>query len=211
MTAGISTKPHREGKPSYYYFRCTTTDCHKYNKSVRAKVLIAFIKAFLDKRPFSTQQSYEHYVEEMKNVAKERFSENKALSATLQAKKVQALNRQNQIKEILLSSSDTETKDLFKGDLTKITNQLAELEQEITETTTYLQKNKDAVLTYADFIKLMDYMPKYIGEIKNMKELDYNIQKIFLNFTIKDKTVEKYTLNHPFDLLETSKVLNGAG
>lgn len=211
MTAGISTKPNREGKPSYFYFRCTTEDCPKHNKSVRAKVLTGFIRDFLEKRPFSSQQSYDHYVEEMRNVAKQRFSENKALSATLQAKKEQVVNRQNQIKEILLSSQDAGTKDLFKDDLAKINTQLIELDEQIQKTSSHLEKNKVTVLAYSDFIKLMDYMPKYIGEIKNMKELDFIIKKIFLNFSIKDKNVEKYTLNSPFDALEASKVLNGAG
>lgn len=211
MTAGISTKPKREGKPSYFYYRCTTDDCPKHDKSVRAKVIIAFIRDFLEKRPFSTQKSYDHYVEEMKNIAKQRFSQNKALSATLQAKKAEVLKRQEQIKEVLLSNQSGDTKNLFAGDLTKISTQLAELEQQITETNSYLEKNKVTLLTYSDFIKLMDYIPKYMGEIKNMKELDIIIQKTFLNFTIKDKNVEKYTLNTPFDLLEPSKVLNGAG
>lgn len=211
MTAGISTKPNREGKPSYFYYRCTTDDCPKYNKSVRAKVLVDFVCNFLEKKPFSSQAVYEHYIEEMKNVAKQRFSQNKSLSATLQAKKEQVLKRQEQIKETILTSQSADTKNLFTGDLTKISTQLSELEQQISQTTSYLEKNKITLLTYSDFIKLMEYMPKYIREIKNMKELDYTIQKIFLNFTIKDKNVEKYTLNNPFDLLENPKVLNGAG
>lgn len=211
MTAGISTKPKREGKPSYFYYRCVTDDCPKYNKSIRARVIIEFIRNFLEKRPFSTQESYEHYVEEMKNVAKERFSQNKALSATLQAKKEKVLSRQNQIKETLLINSDEGTRDIFKDDISKINTQLAELEAQILETSSYLEKNKVTVLTYSDFIKLMEYMPTYIGKIENMKELDYIIQKMFLNFSIKDKNVANHTLNHPFDLLETSKVLHGAG
>lgn len=32
-----------------------------------------------------------------------------------------------------------------------------------------------------------------------MKEKDYIIRKIFLNFTIKDKKVASYKLNPPFD------------
>jgi hypothetical protein len=186
MTAGISTKPKREGKPSYFYYRCTTDDCPKHDKSVRAKVIIAFIRDFLEKRPFSTQKSYDHYVEEMKNVAKQRFSQNKALSASLQAKKAEVLKRQEQIKEVLLSNQSGDAKNLFAGDLTKISTQLAELEEQITETNSYLEKNKVTLLTYSDFIKLMDYIPKYMGEIKNMKELDIIIQKTFLNFTIKN-------------------------
>lgn len=57
----------------------------------------------------------------------------------------------------------------------------------------------------------MENMPKNMAQITNINELDYVIKKIFLNFTIKAKNVDTYTLNKPFDALDTSKLLYGAG
>ena len=66
-----------------------------------------------------------------------------------------------------------------------------------------------SILTYTDFLELIDNMANYISERKDMKQLDYVIKKIFLNFTVQGKKVVDITLNSPFDVLDTLKVSLG--
>lgn len=57
---------------------------------------------------------------------------------------------------------------------------------------------------------IIDKMPKTLASIKDMKELDFFLRKIFLNFTVDDKNVYKSTFNTPFDSFADQNVLKGA-
>jgi hypothetical protein len=59
--------------------------------------------------------------------------------------------------------------------------------------------NKKAILNYSQFLELFSELPVRIRKTKVLRELDFMIRKIFLNFTIKDKIVASYQLNQPFD------------
>ena len=69
-----------------------------------------------------------------------------------------------------------------------------------------IENSKAAILTYADFLELMEKLPKTIASLKNMSDLDTITRKLFLNFTVKEKSVANATLNSPFDVLETKNV-----
>ena len=56
----------------------------------------------------------------------------------------------------------------------------------------------------------MENMSDIIASEKNMRKLDYLIKKIFSNFVIKGKKVEKSRLNSPFDAFADLKNLKGA-
>jgi hypothetical protein len=45
-----------------------------------------------------------------------------------------------------------------------------------------LTEGKDTILTYEQFIELMEKVPENIPKMKIMKDLDYIMSKIFLNF-----------------------------
>ena len=62
-----------------------------------------------------------------------------------------------------------------------------------------MELNKKAILSYSQFLELFSELPVRIRKTKILRELDFMIRKIFLNFTIKDKIVASYQLNQPFD------------
>ncbi len=43
-----------------------------------------------------------------------------------------------------------------------------------------------------------------------MQDIDYIVRKVFTNFTLQGRTVEKSTLNKPFDELYALNISNGA-
>ena len=47
----------------------------------------------------------------------------------------------------------------------------------------------------------MDNMAKTLRNIGNMKELDFFMKKLYLNFSVTPKEVVKSTLNEPFEAL----------
>jgi type I restriction-modification system DNA methylase subunit len=73
-----------------------------------------------------------------------------------------------------------------------------------------LAGGKDVILTYKEFVELMEKLPQNIPKMTQTKDLDYILSKIFLNFYTRNKKSYKLTLNAPFDVLADTNVLNGA-
>ena len=208
MTSGITPKKNKAKTKTtnYFYYRCETDDCSRYGKSVRAKYIMDYIYTYLRKKPFSSKQSYDHYVDEMKRVSLQRVLDAQARLLTLQAQKRQTNEKIDRTKDFLMSGESEKVKDFYRGDLEKAKVQSDALDVPIKEAEDYITNSKVSLLTYEKFLELMDNMAIKIASIKNMAELDFYIRKIFLNFTVKGKEVVKSTLNTPFDMLETYKI-----
>jgi len=191
---------------NYFYYRCETDDCPRKGKSTRAKVVLNFIYDFLESKPFSSKETYGHYVQEIKIVSNQRIAEAKTLAFSLQSNKTRLEQRQVRINELILSDENEETKEYGRKELLSIKPELAEVDKQLLKTRDFIENSKLTILTYADFLELMENMPKNLRLMTNMAELDYILRKMFLNFTVKDKKVCEYTLKSPFDVLDTTKV-----
>ena len=211
MSAGITPKKTKKGVTNYFYYRCDTDDCDRFGKSVRAKVLTEFIYAYLNTKPFSTVEAYSHYKEEMVRIGSIRHKEALGAIGALQASKRKLTESLEKTKTLLLNEDDQDNKRFFSGDLKKIDQQIKDTEENIVQNSRKLAQNKNIMLTYAEFLELWENMASNMKKIEKMSDLDFVIKKIFLNFTIKENEVVKYTLNVPFDVLETTKVLDCAG
>lgn len=208
MSTGITSKPNGM---KYFYYRCDTKVCTRKSKSVRAKVIRDYVSDFLKKKPFSSNKAYKHYVEEMDRVSAERIQSAKATVISLKTQKQKLEEKLINTKDLLLGDSDAETKEHFKGDLKKFSQEIAEMQENIEKAQAYVTNSKLTTLTYSDFLKLMENMPKIIGSAKKIRDLDFIIKKIFSNFTVRGNKVEKSTLNSPFNGLIDEKISNGAG
>ena len=209
MGPGITSKKTKKGKTLYFYYRCDTDDCIMRNKSVRAGTIIDYICWYLEGKPFSSKKSYDHYTEEMKRVSNERISDAQSLVLSLQAKKRKKEENIIKIKAMLISDETEEIKNLYKDDLKQEQIDIPQIDIDIKKAKDLISKGKASILTYADFLELMDNMAKNIANSNDMKFLDFIIKKIFLNFTVKRKKVINSTLNSPFDKLEVLKVTKG--
>ncbi|MAZ56347.1 hypothetical protein CL653_00975 [bacterium] len=205
MSAGITPKKTKDGKTNYFYYRCDSPECPVYGKSTRAKVVVDYVCHYLEQKPFSSRQAYTHYEKEMKRVANERILEAKGTLRSLKAKLNNATERYEKTK-MLLVDGDEDMKEFFKDDLRMYEKQRKQVQKDIAKVEQIIEKGKASVLTYEEFLELMEKMPKTIAKLGNMTDLDYVIKKIFLNFSICDKKVIKSTLKSPFDSLETLNV-----
>ena len=211
MYAGATPKRNKAGAITarYFYYRCDNEGCPRKGKSMRANVLIKYIFDFLDTKPFSSKESYEHYVRETKVVAEKRVVEAKRNLASLKGAAGQLVEKLRRTKDMLLGDDPEDVKVYYRGDLKQIEDKIKGNAVSIASTEEFISNNKANLHTYAEFLELMDKMAQTLASIGNMTELDYFIRKMFLNFTINGKNVEKHTLNTPFDELYNLKVSKG--
>ena len=210
MSAGLTSKKTKEGVTKYFYYRCETDDCKRYGKSLRAKIITTYIYDYLDKKPFSSPESYNHYKDEMTRVSQERLGQARSALAEFQARKRGLEIRLTKVESNILSEDDVAIKNHFKEDLKKIKPEIDSIGLEITKCNKIIEKGKVTILTYEEFLELFEKMAKLGRSMTNMADLDFIIKKLFLNFTIKNKKVEKSTLNSPFASLADPKVALGA-
>lgn len=212
MTAGITPKKLKDKVIRYYYFRCDTEDCDVYGKSTRANILIEFAKDFLKRHPLNSKKAYDRYVLEMKMLQAEKLREcEKELSSSL-AKRSNLNSKFESTKETVRNEQDASTKAIFKKDLVPLQSQLEELDERIRELKKLKGELNLLVLDYSSFLELFGKLPDLLGKVTHLEDLDFIIRKIFLNFTIKDKKVASFSLNHPFsELFETDEFLAGRG
>ncbi len=210
LTPGITSKKLKNGSEGYFYYRCDTVECPQRNKSIRAKEIIGFATDYLEQKPFSSKGSYDHFVNEMKNV----LSKNSGIlknNILVLSKQINYLKeRFEQVKDLLVGNESDNIKDYYRNDIVKIEASIKDKEKEITKLKKLLDNEKDGIITYSEFIKLMEKVPENIPKMTQMSDLDYIMRKIFLNFYVKDKKPYKQTLNPPFDSLENQNVLKGA-
>lgn len=206
MHAGITPKKTKDGVKKYFYYRCDTDDCDNRGKSVRAKVVMDHIHDFLTQKPFSSVASYNHYKEEMGRVVDERMIETKKILSSLRKQKSDLDIRLIRTKDMLTSDEEEAIKEHYRGDLKKINEGLQSIESRIEQQKELIAKGKAGLLTYEEFLELMEKTGQIMRKIKNMNELDYLCRKMYMNFTIRQKKVIKSTLNQPFDDLYNAKV-----
>ncbi|MEN9413002.1 MAG: hypothetical protein RLZZ342_89 [Candidatus Parcubacteria bacterium] len=204
MAATITTKPKQN--KSYFYFRCENDECTRKPRSVRAKVVIDAIRAFLEQKPFSSQRAYDHYVKEMELVSDERTRQANTNLLAFRLKKSKFETRLARAKNLLFDEKDETIQATLKEDLKALGIEIRGIDAEIEKTEATIKAGKTAILNYEKFLELMEKLPKTIGSIKNMAELDFVIRKVFSNFTVHTKSVENITLSTPFDALCDPKV-----
>ncbi|KKR61602.1 MAG: Recombinase [Parcubacteria group bacterium GW2011_GWA2_40_37] len=209
MHAGITPKKTKDGVVRYFYYRCDTDDCDRSGKSIRAKVVMDYIYNFLDQKPFSSKASYKHYSTEMKRVAEERLIDAKKLLQSLQAQKRELDHRLLKTKELFLNDEDDDIKKHYKGDLKQIEEGLQNIEGTIEKQKEHIKKGQGGILTYEEFLELMEKTGQIMHKIKNMGELDYLCRKLYMNFTTDGKNIISATLSAPFNELYQAKVSQG--
>ncbi len=210
MTAGITTKAQKNGSGGYFYYRCDTEGCSQKNVGVRAKEIILFATEYLKQKPFSTKESYDHFVVEMKKVLAENSSVLKSNILTVSKQLLSLRDKLERTKDLLIGDEADNIKEYYRKDLAKIEDEIKAREKEEKGYKKMLAEGKDTILTYEQFIELMEKVPENIPKMKIMKDLDYIMSKIFLNFFCLNKKPYKLTLNAPFDMLENQNVLMGA-
>lgn len=205
MISGITTKKSKKGITRYYYYRCENKKCE--TKSVRAHVVVNFVYDFLENTPFSNRKAYEHYKKEMGRVIRKRDDDMRKEKIKLVKERTQKERQLKRIKELMLEEEDIVIRDSFKNEIREYENRLKEIRKKLSEIDEALSSGKQGMKSYSEYLELMQNLAKSIRKVKTMKDLDFIIRKVFLNFTLEDQKVAKYTLNSPFRELVKSGIV----
>ncbi len=196
LHANITTKP-KQGK-NYFNFRCLTPTCRQFNKSIRAKVILAAIYDFLDKHPFANKASYDRYVPEMKRIITEQTKETESLLRSLNTQLRHLAQRISDTKEQLRGEEDRVLIGEYRRDLKEHLEKAKKIEAQIKAAKLKRERANDVILTYESFSELFQNLAKRIQKIQNMEQLNFVIKKLFTNFVVDGKKVTQITQNSPF-------------
>lgn len=209
MSAGIS-KGSKGG--SYYYFRCMTKDCERYNKSTRGKVIFDYVINYLAKKPFSSLEAYQSYKAEILRKQKE---DTQTVTDQINNTKRNLGKIQSEMKLLkskIVKETDSEMIDIQREELSITKDREKHLKQAIQE----LLEKKDNLTkspqAFEQFMQVIDGLSETLPKVQKNAQKGSIISKIFLNFYVSQKSVEKYTLKAPFGALERvndSKVNDG--
>ncbi len=198
-TASITTKKLITGiKKRIFYYKCETKGCKYFGKSTRARVIVEFVKNFLEQNDFAVKEIYDYFEKQSKKEIEKRHKFNESRRKSLsQYKNVLEREIENS-KNLLREESDSTLKAEFKSDLKSKLSELEKIKSEIEDLKNKKNQEKNAIMNFQKFLELWRLLPSRIAKIKKMETLDKVIQLIFSNFTVEGKEVALFTLKTPF-------------
>ena len=145
----------------------------------------------------------------MERVSLERAVSARKLLQSLRGTKSTLEERQLRNRDTLRDEKEESIKAFYREDIKKVENELLVLKDDIERTEAKTRANKVAILTHAEFLELMEKVPKLMATTTNMRDLDFIGRKFFSNFYLKEENVENATLSAPFDELYELKLTKG--
>ena len=106
------------------------------------------------------------------------------------------------IKKNLAKELDSEMKKIQKEELKTTTDRAKFLKKGIQEMNQKKTNVLKSPIAFEEFLSVLEELPRKIQKVQSTTELDSIISKIFLNFYVSQKNVEKYTLKAPFGTLK---------
>jgi site-specific DNA recombinase len=182
-----------------FYYRCDTKGCKRKGKSVRAKVIMEAAYNFLNKHPLASEKGYAHYKKEMAKVLSEKSENTEKEIKSFTVQKQHEERRVADMKELAREvKSDKVLVKEYQKDVKKHLLKVKELDKKLQK----LNKSKidvsDVILSLEEFHELFQNIANNIQKIDSMKDLDFIMRKVFMNFVVKDGKVTNITQNSPF-------------
>ena len=183
MHSAITSKTTRQGEKEHrYHYRCDTDGCPAKNKSMPAKVPLAYFYDFIGSVNLTTREFYEHTTDEKKILADKRRIE---LTGELRSLKQRIAERQKtyeRTKEIVRRNDPMATKH-FAGDLEIITRDIANLEEKCRDIQQQIGNVNDSIPTYEKHLELYKDVALKAKSTEDMLIKDQIVRKFFLNLT----------------------------
>ena len=106
----------------------------------------------------------------------------------------------------LYNVEESVIKDTVEASIKNQNELIRELEEDIDKAKHIISTKEKVLLGYTEFLQLFEDMANIIAKTKKEEELNELVGKMFSNFLVDGKNVLEYTLNPPFDALETKQV-----
>lgn len=217
LTSMIIDKRNKETGEIYesrYYYKCETEECKVEGKSARAKLVVDAAQQFFRDHLFITENNYSYFLEAAKKEAKRKTAEDDGIIAR---SKVLIANKEKayeQTKELILKTP----KYAEHYDLDKYSKEIDKMKKDLA----IAKKRRDgiqaAVLTFNEYLKLLQTTPVILGKIHDMKAMDTLLRIFFSNFTItpgengfRKGSKVSYKLNEPWEgFVKSNDFVRGA-
>ena len=216
LSSGLNKKKKPDGTVFWYYhYKCETEGCEFKGKSIRAGVVVRFVREFFATYMFVTKDNYDAYVAEAKKDIK---SKTRVLTSSINSLSKQVGDAEKDYQK---------TKEIIKGsptlekhyDLDELKAAATDLKQEQDKLIRQRDAIKSAIVPYEKYLKLMEAAPVILGKMQDMQAMDIIIRKFFSNFTIKQYGKGKqqrwdidYKLKEPWQgFLSNDNFVHGRG
>ncbi len=182
FSSGLPTKILASGEKVYYYtYRCETDGCEFKNKSIRANKVLDYSIKFLGEHLFTTKSNYKKYKLDARDTVIQRNKELRSL--------ISSTTRLVGVKKKELK----DTKDLIRDhpelkedyDLKEIKGEVKTVEEELKKLTVRLGNNKDAILSYEEYLELFKSISVKLPKMHDMGQIDETLKIFFSNWTVK--------------------------
>lgn len=199
---------------SRYYYKCETEGCEMEGSSARAGLIIDAAQQFFHDYLFVTKDNFDYFIEEIKRSAKQKSAE---FDSTIARSKTVIANKEKsyeQTKELILKNPDL--KDHYSLD--KHDKEIKKIKSEYAKAVQQRNNTKSAILTFEEYLKLLETTPDILGKIRDMRVMDTLLRIFFSNFTIspgengfRKGSKVTYILNEPWDgFVKSGKFVHGA-
>ena len=218
MTPGISTG--RGGR--YLNITCGNSKCKKLRKekgitpisnTIRGKELLDYVCNFLENDLKVDRKTYEKakrkYLEENLSTVKgnrEKIRVWRTKVTKLESEKKKMMDR-------LFEEKQKDVGDDISNQCNVLINEIRSLEKSIKEYEINNSEIESIVeMDFPDYNTFLNFFKNIVTAINNTDDaylIDQLVKLVFLNITVGDKKVLKYTLNEPFKTYKSLKLLSG--
>lgn len=214
MTPGASA--NRKGV-KYLYYRCTTKDCVRVKKAIRAKVVFEYIYEVLKDGLQLTEVEYKQYAEQFGTLTEEKLIDARTAIENKRGR-MRHISREKSALSQGMAKLAARTEEDYGDVLQQNASQLRELKEEEQTLAADIAK-LEADISDPDTLKLsyeevLNISKNAASKVMAGNEVQKDVicQLIFLNIAVDEEKVANYRLQEPFaTLLSAHNAYTGRG
>jgi DNA invertase Pin-like site-specific DNA recombinase len=209
----VNTGTGKTKKKTYVYFRCDNTECPfrldspknpRHNKhSIRANVVTNAAVETLGAAQFDLKKAYANYIAEQKKAVEREQIDLISQERRIRADRQQTEANLERAKSVIADPTKADVAEYYKADIKKyIEVELPSYEKDLAEVKRQQANLKQSKMSEEKFLKLIENAVNYIGELKDLGQLNEILEMFYSNFIILDKAVSVITFNQEwYDVL----------
>ena len=202
----LNTGTGKTKAKTYVYYRCDDKNCeYKINNpdnpkqqkhQIRANVVTTAAIETLNSAQFDLKKAYANYVDEAQQAIEDEKIELLSAERRIRANAQQTKQDLEKAKSVVADPAKAEVATYYQDDIMKYVEvELPRYERELAEIDEQKKRLKQSIVTEEKFLKLMENIVDYIGEIQDLKQLDEILGKFYSNFVITNRAVSVITFN----------------
>lgn len=202
----LNTGTGKTKKKTYVYYRCDEKTCeYKVNNpdnpkqqkhAIRANVVTKAATETLAAAQFDLKKAYANYVTEAQQAIEDEKIELLSVERRTRANLQQTKQDLERAKVVVADPNKKEVAQYYQDDIKRYVEvDMPKYEHELAEVEQQKKRLNQSVVSEEKFLKLMENVVDYIGEIQDLEQLDEILGKFYSNFVIKNHSVSVITFS----------------